>query len=121
MSYGKKKKPKPKNNDFEGKVSTTWSVNLGSLEEDVSSPRSFGSNSSNWSGNTTEDTQEIQITACMKQLNYALDAIADQQKVSQSSLLNQEGRLSKFENQVETTNEGINRQCRIMNRIMGKS
>jgi len=72
------------------------------------------------SQDTLGDIQQIQIKTGMGRLHNALDIMAMQQMDVAWALHTQEERLNMFEEQVTTTNEKINRQRRMVNRIMWK-
>jgi len=67
------------------------------------------------------DTQKNQLKQGMGNLHQALDIIASQQMDAAWALERQEGRLSVFENQMSTTQQKINCQSQLMNKIMAKS
>jgi len=69
----------------------------------------------------TEDTQENQLKQGMGTLHQALDMIAIQQMDTAWALERQEGHLSVFENKMSTTQQKINRQSQMINKIMEKS
>jgi len=69
----------------------------------------------------TNGTQENQIKRGMGTLHQALDMMTIQQMDTAWALERQEGRLSVFENQMTTTQQKINRQSQMINKIMEKS
>jgi len=67
----------------------------------------------------TEATQQMLIKAAIGQLHKSLDAITVQQ-MNTASALDQQDRLSVFENRITTTNQKINRQTKLINTIKRK-
>jgi len=118
-----KKEPKLKMEEFDSKTGPFNKVNLDLFEENVGScsPSKIECKSPSLSTDISDDMQQIQIKASMGQLHKALDIIAVQQMDVALALDTQEERLTMFENQVATTNEKINRQTRMIKRIMGRS
>jgi len=119
----RKKGSKLKMQEFDSKTGPFNKVNLDLFEENVESCSSSKteSKSPSLSKDTSDDMQQMQIKAGMGQLHMALDIIAVQQMDVALALDTQEERLSMFENQLTTTNEKINRQSRMIRRIMGRS
>jgi len=117
-----KKEPKLKMEEFDSKTGPFNKVNLDLFEANVESctPSKTECKSPSLSKDTSDDMQQIQIKAGMGQLHKALDMIAVQQMDVAWALDTQEERLTMFEDQLTTTNEKINRQSRMMSRIMGR-
>jgi len=118
-----KKEPKLKVNEIDCQKSTFSNLNLDLLEEDAGLCALSGMQCkpSTIHGATSEDEQQIQIKAGMKQLHKALDIMTVQQMEAAWALKSHEGRLSMFEEQVTTTNNKIKCQSHMIGKIMGKS
>jgi len=120
-----KKKPEQRINDYMKGTRTYNDLNLDLLDEDVglcALSKMNSSKVSNLSKDISGDmevTQQIQIEAGIGQLHKALDTITIQQ-MNTASALDQQERLSVFENQISTTNQKINRQTKLIGTIIGK-
>lgn len=117
------KQPTLRRTEFDSKRSTFSNVSFDGLPEDVGlcAFSKMNSKPSSLSKEKSEDAHQIQFKAGLGELSKALDIMTVQQKETAWAIESSEGRLSMFEDQVTSTNNKINRQSQMINRIMGKS
>jgi len=120
-----KKKPKERINDFMKETRTFINLDSNLLDEDVGLS-AFNKMNSGKVSSLSKDiygdmkvTQQMQIKAGIEQLHKALDTVKVQQ-MNTASALDQQERLSVFENQISTTNQKIKRQSKLIGTIIGK-
>jgi len=116
-----KKEPELNVTKFQSKTSTFRSLHSGSLDHDVGFSSLSSYSPSSLSKDSSEAVKQTQIEEGMRQLNKALDIMTVQQLDAAWALSSQEARLTKFEKRMTNTNESINRQSRIIKRIIRKS
>jgi len=112
----RKKEPKMKVNPF-----SNMNMDLMSGEPGLCAFSRMSNCQSITSSKVETDTQENQLNRGMETLHQALDMMTFQQMDTAWALERQEGRLSVFENQMTTTQQKINHQSQMINKIMGKS
>jgi len=116
-----KKEPKFEMDEFDIKTTPFSRVKLDLFEQNMESCSLSTCKSPSLLKDTSEDVQQNQIKAGIRELHNALDIMAMQQIKVASALDTEEERLTMFGRQLTATNENINRQSQMIRRIIHRS